>query len=405
MNCEKFIALLPSYPDAIPGEKGDFRLHAAECPRCAARLEEHEALLGALASLDEKVAVPPSFGERWRAAIQMEPIKPGGSRLLRWQTWAVAAAAVCMVVCAVSLLSGGMKIPVAGDMDKQRAYMSLEADAPLEKSEPLAPPAPRAERALGGGLALSRRPMDMETTQTFAEAETKAEVEQSPIILHSASVTLLTSQYDADVKRVDDLLSAMGGWSEYRSVWGEPEDGDQAGGRYATMRLRVPLQSLAFFMEAVAAIGKVTASEMVAEDVSDQYYDTRGRLSMYEAQRARMTELLGQAETMSDVVEIESRLGEIQYTIETLVGRLNHWNARKDNAVVHLYVREVAEIQMGDAPLGQRLGNAFRQSLRAAWGFMNNAAVFLVIASPYILCAAAAAGIAFFIVRTRRKRK
>lgn len=403
MKCDEFMSLLPLYPDAFtsPQAAADFRLHAAECPECAARLQEQEILLATLNALDDGVTPPDAFCEGWRSAVQREDTQPRKSRLGRLRTWAVAAAAVLVVVGGTAMMREGLLFPASG-IDEQTTYLAGDmtgaAGAP-QSSYLAADAAPNAPKA-------RMMSQEADAMQSDADAEYGGGT-QEPVVLHSAYVTLDTEQYDADIARIDQLITDFGGWSEYWSVYGEPVADNPDAGRFATMTLRVPVDSLQPLIDALSGIGRMTGTEVTAEDISDTYYDTQGRLAMYEAQRDRMSTLLSEADTMADVIQIESRLSELQYTIETLIGRLNNWNSRADNAVVRLTVAEVAPggTQVHET-IWQRMQSGLAASLRAGAGFLEDMLVFLVVIAPYLLGALVLGCIAVMLWRrTKHRRK
>ncbi len=425
MKCEEFLSLLPMAPDAFDSaqDASGFRAHAAECKECAARLAEHEMMLASLKSLDDTLTPPEGFGESWRAAIRKETRSSRLGRLKDWRAWTAVAAATVLIVSGTAMMRGGWLFPASGP-DKQAAVQSTAAppeSMPLAaKYAPEAPlPAAMPGDAYGGAqsdayhgepalnaayeadMAADSAPLLREEMAGSGMPEPATE----SIMLTTASISLNTDQYDTDLSRVDELLAAAGGWSEYWSVAGDPVAVSPDAGRYASMTFRVPMQALDSFVTDVSAIGKVTVQEMVAEDISGSYYDVQGRLAMYETQRDRLTELLEKAAAVSDIVEIEGRLSEVQYTIETLVAQLNHWNSRENNAIVHLSVTEVLNLNGAKEGFWANAGETFTRSLKTAGGFFADMAYFLVMAMPYAVFAAAIAWGILLAVRSRKKHK
>lgn len=402
MNCTQFEALLPRYPDDLTdeAERAAFLLHAAECPACAARLAEQEALLLALETVDDAIEAPPAFSQGWRRAVRAEAGKKRTPWYARWQGWTVAAAAVVLVISGTALMRAGKLFP--SSLPAETATKALYAEAPLE--------APAA----GGADAYSRSAglMDMEATSDEAAdavyGEADSGVARKTVLLRSASITLDTTRFDADLDRVSALLETAGGWVEYQTAYGEPLAANPEGGRYAYMRLRVPEEALDGLIDGLRGIGTVQSVETTAEDVSDSYYDVQGRVAMYTAQRDRMTELLAQAEDMADIIEIESRLSELQYTIESLTARLNNWDARSENAVLTVSMTEVAEEgEYARLSLGQRIQEGFANSLLSLKAFLADIVVFLVMAAPYLipLCILAVAGYCLYRGLKKKKQK
>jgi len=393
MKCEEFLAHLPSYPDGIQDMRllGELRKHAAECPICEARLSQQETMLAALGVLDDTLEVPDAFAKGWRGAVRQE----GNSapHVRRWQGWALAAVAVLTLFAGTSLMRSGILFP-ENTQTQEMAYGYADYDmaAPyvMQLDEGYAPAA-EGEAMLFKAAA--------STGMGFSEPAARERV-----ILHTASVTIQTERYDEDMRRLEALLQENGGWTEYQSVYGEPFSQPEATGRTASMTLRVPMNALDRFLSGANEIGRVTGSEKTAQDISESYYDTKARLEMYQTQRARLMELLSRAESMADIIEIEARTSEIQYTIESLQSTLNSWNSRAESAVVTIYVTEVGPGETRTSvTFPERLAAAVGDSLRQAWVFLQDMVMFLVMAAPYL--AAMVVVLIFGILLQRRRKK
>lgn len=406
MRCEEFIAILPSVPDTnmAPKEESEFRTHAAGCTECAAKLVEHEQLLASLRSLDDTITLPDAFSEGWRASIRNEAATPRRAKARNRWGWVIAAAAVMLVFSGTALMRSGQLFPSLSLDAQNTTYNASPQSAPYAAK--VAPNVAEPMMEAADDLSMQEQEPAMYNNIASDTLSQRSASTPESIVLHTASVSLSTAQYDMDVARIDELLAIAGGWSEYWSVTGEPLATNPDAGRYATMTLRIPMGVLDSFIAQISAIGKVTMREKMAEDISDTYFDVQGRLSMYEAQRDRLTELLAQASSMSDIMDIESRLSEAQYTIETLVGRLNHWNSRADNGVVHLSVTEVKNLE-DKAKEGflAVIGEAFPRAFMAAGRFLSDTVVFLVMSLPYLMIAAGIGLIIFLIAKGRKKHK
>ena len=62
-----------------------------------------------------------------------------------------------------------------------------------------------------------------------------------------------------------------------------------------------------------------------AENISERYYDTQSRLETAQIKLERLQELLKKAESMEDIITIESAISETEYEIEDLSGTMRHY--------------------------------------------------------------------------------
>lgn len=248
--------------------------------------------------------------------------------------------------------------------------------------------------------------VDMDNGGFADDALTGGGAAQEAIVLRTASLTLSSKAYDADMAQILSLLEGESGWVEYQSVSGEPLSENPDAGRYAYLKVRVPSDSLEAFVGAVSGLGSLTYSEVGEEDVSQSFYDTQGRLDTYIAQRDRLNELMAQAEDMADIIALEARLSEVQWSIESMSSRLGDWTQRAQNATVTIRLTEVEAYREDPAvPLGQRIGDTFSASLISLRAFLADILVFLALAAPYLVAIAVVGIIAFAIYQVRKRRK
>ena len=68
--------------------------------------------------------------------------------------------------------------------------------------------------------------------------------------------------------------------------------------------------------------------------------------------------MLEKAETVADMITIESRLSEVRYNIESVTSQLNNWQHQVDYSTINLSIYEVKELSPEIAiprTLGRRL--------------------------------------------------
>lgn len=383
MTCAEYKQLLAEYPDLPKEEKEALLRHAMQCEACHQALMERETLHLSLGALDEDEAVPEAFGTGWRQAVR-EDAKPRSSPWEAWRGRIAVAAALVVVIGGTALTRAGILFP--GSLDLAQPAAQVETYAYDESAIPYA--------------ALDAAPA--------AGSMAKSDMGQEAVVLYSASLSLQSTQFDADMRRIEALLAQHGGQMAYQSTYGEPIANNPDAGRYAYLELRIPTAALDAFLEEAGQIGETVRMERSVEDVSESYYDTQGRLDMYTAQRDRLLALMEEA-SISELIEIEERLGELQYTLDTLQGRINYWDSRAADAVVTVSLEETApQGTHPRMPLGQRLGTALRDAWHGFGAFLADMLVFLVRCLPYAACLAVAVaviGMVYWGIKRKDKKE
>ena len=154
---------------------------------------------------------------------------------------------------------------------------------------------------------------------------------QNAKLIHTAHLEVETTAFDAAAADLETLVGELGGYFEYAAV-----NSYSSGYRSGTYTVRVPTGQFEVFLDQVGELCHVVYQEKDSENISEAYYDTESRLVTQKTKLERLQELLGQAETMEDIITIESAISETELAIEQLTGTLRSYDALVDFATVHL---------------------------------------------------------------------
>ncbi len=395
MTCEEYRVLLDKCLDGDCGPEEEARLlaHEASCPDCAARHDELARLQASLTALSRDVPpIPADFHAGWMKRVEEDvkmrqdqeskrsaPARRGWLRGL-----AVAAAAVFVI--GGTLLTRDTLAPRGG---AERSVEQMEEYG-------VEPESAVNDAAYSGGIAVTRSAPKMAAYGLDTGAADEIDGQK---IIRTATLTIATKQYDDCLDALRALCQETGGNVTYLS-----EDSGAGGLRRASVSLRVPADKLDGFLDGAAAVGRVTHREETASDVTESYQDTQARLETQEALMARLQAMMTDTASLSDLLALESKIAETQYTIDSLRDSLNRTDRRVDYTTVDVTVREetsAAGAADSERPLTERL----KSGVAAGWGafvdFLEDAAVFLTAALPFLAVVALAWG----IVHMARKKK
>lgn len=190
---------------------------------------------------------------------------------------------------------------------------------------------------------------------------------------------------DAALAAVTEKLTALDGYIEGQHVY----NGSMYAGsryRYADLTLRIPVEKLEEFTAAVDSLSNVVSSSRNTEDVTLQYVDTESRVKSLETERDRLLELMEQAETMSDLLEIESRLTEVRGELERYASQLKVLDNQIDYATVNLSLSEVTEYTpVVEKSRLEKIRDGFVSSVKGVGNLILDFISFVLMNIPYIL--------------------
>ena len=254
----------------------------------------------------------------------------------------------------------------------------------------------------GGGMngAMNMAPMESEEAQESGGTEDRL---QDAKMIYTADLTVETTAFDDATEGLRRLVEDMGGYFETASVYNN--GGDY---RSAYYTIRVPAEQYRNLLTQVGELCHIVRKEENSDNISDQYYDTESRLVTQQTKLERLQTLLAQAETMEDIITIESAISDTELAIEQLTGTLRQYDSLVDYSTVNVSLEEVYKLSNVEEPaqgFTSRLGAAFA----SGWnGFVDVLeAVVMGLAHIWVLVVVLAAGgvIAWRVIRRRRARE
>lgn len=212
-----------------------------------------------------------------------------------------------------------------------------------------------------------------------------------------------TDDLDTMLGSLDSKILALNGYVEDQSIYNGSSYSDRRY-RNANLTIRIPADQVEQFTEEVSGIANVVRKQTSKEDVTLRYVDTESRLNALKTEEDRLLELLAQAQTMSDLLEIEGRLTEVRYQLESAASQLRTYDNQIDYATIYLYIEEVQEYTpVAEKTVWQRITEGFADSLEALGKSLVDIAVWLIVSSPFLLVYGGIAAGLFLLVRKLRK--
>lgn len=223
-------------------------------------------------------------------------------------------------------------------------------------------------------------------------------------LIRTFEISIETKEFDEVVDGIQKKVQSLGGYIEHSSL----DSGSsyyRNYNRYSYMTVRIPSDQLDAFVENVKETSNVTNISESAEDITLQYVDTASRKTALETERDRLMELLKKAETVEDLISIESRLSEVRYQLEAYTSQLRTYDNQVDYSTVNLSINEVdRETKAEPKSFWEEVSEKFGNNLYGVGRDFRNAAIWFLGSLPYLLLWAVGIAAAVLGIRLAKRK-
>jgi hypothetical protein len=389
--------------------------HLEQCAQCRTLAADLRAVTRQMPEWEvEKI---PSAVEQQvlRAAAQQESAevrvaqeeRPAPSRRrVRLVLWGAAFSAAMLLLLAISIpnllrsrMAANQSMQRDRDLSSRATSSSFSADA--ERERQIAPGPPSAPTVLLKDKA-DQTTAAARMTGRVAAAETKGE-ESGPMIVHRASMALLTKEFDSARAALENLVKAHQGY------FGELNVASPASaGRSLTATVRVPAVQLDPVLVELRKLGRVEQENQSADDVTRQFADLSARLANARETEKRLVEILRERTgKVSDVLQVEQQISRTRQQIEQMDAERKTMENQVRYASVDLRITEEYKqsLETPAPSLGTRINNAAVDGFHGAADVVIGLVLWVLsTAPPLLVLCALLAWPAWWLARWVRRR-
>lgn len=235
-------------------------------------------------------------------------------------------------------------------------------------------------------LAQTSAAMDAEDLKSLSGEASIADYSQfNAKLIRTVYLDAQTRDYETLMTSLDEKVAALGGYIESRDAYNGSEYYGRTN-RNCSMTVRIPSDRLNEFVTHVNENANVVSTSENVENVTLQYVDTEARVDALETEQARLLELLETASDLDAILQIEDRLSDVRYELNTYGSRLREYDNLVDYATVHLEIDEVQELTPVEEPTTwQRITQGFIKSIESIRDLAVELFVWLIVSSPWLL--------------------
>jgi hypothetical protein len=180
---------------------------------------------------------------------------------------------------------------------------------------------------------------------------------QGPQVIRQAQLTVsvASGSFDSKLALVRGLVQSEQGFISGTDAQGNPVTNDRI--RTGVITFMVPAAKFDDTITQLATMGTVQNEHISGNDVSAQYVDLQARLANQEAQRDAMLALLKRAQSIADIIVVQTQIGQITGQIEQLKGQIQY--------IEHNTAYSTVTVNLMEA------GAPVRTAQQDSWGFVS----------------------------------
>jgi hypothetical protein len=185
-------------------------------------------------------------------------------------------------------------------------------------------------------------------------------------IIKDGRLGLKVTELEKTKVRVDTLIQVYGGY--YANENFNNTDWEST----YSLKVRIPSSNFEkFITEIESGEGEIQYKEIDARDVTDQFIDLETRLENKRNYLNRYNDLLKQAKTIKEILDIEEKIRVLEEEIESTTGRLKYLSDLVDYSTLDLTITKPKDFKYNPENRDKFL-ERLKQSLSKGWfGFVD----------------------------------
>ena len=216
--------------------------------------------------------------------------------------------------------------------------------------------------------------------------EDSANQKSKRMLIKTVYMNVESEDVDTMMKQVEKRVDALGGYIESMNVDNTKYSNSER--KTANITARVPVEKLDQFCDEVEGQSNVLSKSSNAEDVTLKYVDMQSRMDSLQIEYDRISELLKQADELENIIELEKRLTDIRYEMQSYGSQLKAMKNQATYSTINLSITQVIEytpVVVEEQTRLERLRDGFITNCKKVGNGIVDFFVGLVIALPVLL--------------------
>ena len=240
---------------------------------------------------------------------------------------------------------------------------------------------------------------------TAVAASTDHNVNTTPIddsrkVIYNASSSIDVKDMKAAYNSIINKMGTFGGYISSSNI---NED-------YSEVTVRIPADKFNDFLTFLNTLGEKRNISTSTDDITEQYTDSQSRIKNLKAQEDQLLLIMKKANTIDDILKVQSELSKVRGDIETLQGQINMWDKLLAMSTVSIKLNKIQDIggkpvtptHVTWAEIGRGISNGFNATLNFIVRLLSGILIVLISSIPVLPFIALAA---WLIIRYMKKNR
>ncbi len=227
-------------------------------------------------------------------------------------------------------------------------------------------------------------------------------------IIKNASTSLEALDVLTAYNKLSDYIKSVGGYEFSRN--------QNQNSNYVQISavFKAPPDKLDEILAYTAECAEVRSSNTSSDDITNQYYDMQLRLENKRKNLEKYYEYLAAADTVEEMIQIQSKIDQLIYEIESYEGQLRQWNTYVEESTINVTIHQKDDPNKIEEPVdwstmsGEKLlsvmGDGFKSVLNGILTGFQWLLIIIVSILPLLLIAGVVILIVILILKKKKKK-
>ena len=206
-------------------------------------------------------------------------------------------------------------------------------------------------------------------------------------IVYTGNLSIQTLEYEKSAASIRKKIKDAGGFSEAESerdndyYWYSHSSGS-GNTRYLSITARIPSEKFEDFINSLSGDGKVMSRSVNAENISQVYANKETYKKSLEKEQERLLEMMDKAQTIEEMITVESRLSEVERQLNVYKTDLAQMDKDVEFSTVYIELKEVKRYteEVSSTTFGEELKYAFEDAISSFKNFCEG--IILMMSDP-----------------------